>query len=251
MKKLFALVLSCAMMLGLAATAFAADEAATQGEGGAYTADTEIEGPTTAPIIKVMVPTTGSVVVNPYKMNVSFNGEQVTDQILSADQFVLNQSNVDISVSVSITATVGTDVVLSTSALKGTETTKSIYLYFQSKIVEDPTYENADSPDYTAPIFAVDAWGIFDKANSVVLTAAEGKTASLTKYLTIPAATYVYDEDDATVLDHIETNGALAFHLAGAAATAPTVAWTDADTVDVVIAFTFTAVAGTGTTTEG
>lgn len=213
MKKLFALILSCAMMLGLAATAFAEDTVIEDpDENGVYSQETEIEGTTQAPTIKVTVPTTGAVVINPYGMK--YGDDDATDKIISATQFIKNESDVAISITVSVAATPSNDkVVLATSALKGTETTKSVFLYFEIVESEDGSTEP-------------ETWAAYNtkNTNQVVVGSATKPTTK--------AGVHVMDAGD-------EAATFAAFHLAGDVASGSTIPWSEEDTVSVVIAFTF------------
>lgn len=213
MKKLFALVLSCAMLLGLATTAFAADTEVTDpDENGAYGASTEITGETQAPTIKVTVPATGAIIINPYGMEYTpDSGDPSTDKIISAAQFIKNESDVSISVDVTVTGTIPetSKAVLATGALKGTETTKSIFLYFEILEAEDGETEPTWAESYDKTKHVLVAAKATTLKNVVVLAAGD------------EAATYA------------------AFHLTGGVASAPATPWTETDTVDVTVAFTF------------
>ncbi|MBR3704363.1 MAG: hypothetical protein IKM11_02620 [Oscillospiraceae bacterium] len=210
MKKLFALILSCAMVLGLAATAFAEDVTIEDpNESGVYSQETTITGATQAPTIKVTVPSTGDVVINPYGMK--YGADDATDKIISAAQYIKNESNVDISISVTVTGQVdeGSNAVLATAALKGTETTKSVFLYFEILEAVDGETEPTWAEAYSKDLHVIAAAKATTKAGVHVMKAGD------------EAATFA------------------AFHLAGDVASAPATPWADTDTVSVVIAFTF------------
>ena len=217
MKKLFALILSCAMMLGLAATAFADLIEEPDDQTGLYGAETTIEGEVSAPTIKVTVPTSGAVAINPYGMEYTVDGldEAATDKIISPVHVIKNESDVAISIDVSIVGTPAHDeVLLATGALKGTETTKSVFMYFE--IVEIDA-EDAD------PV-----WADFNsKSTNQVVVGTESK----------PAVKVGVHKMDAAASEDAPTFAA--FHLAGDVASKSAKPWTDADTVSVVIAFTF------------
>lgn len=216
MKKLFALVLSCAMMLGLAATAFAEDVTIEDpNESGVYSQETTITGTTQAPTIKVTVPSTGDVVINPYGMK--YGDDDATDKVISAAQFIKNESDVDIAISVTVTGKVdeGSNAVLATAALKGTETTKSVFLYFEILEATDDSTEPTWAEGYNKDLHVIAAAKATTKAGVHTMKAGN------------ETATYA------------------AFHLAGDVASAPATPWADTDTVSVVIAFTFNPVIST------
>ena len=215
MKKLFALLLSCALMLGATTTALAADEEATPDENGVYKIETEIESSVKAPTIKVTVPTTGAVGINPYGMEFEVDGldEAATDKIISPVQFIKNESDVAISVDVSVSATPAEGVTLATAALKGTETTKSVFLYFEIANAEDASTEPTWADAYNA------------KTAGHVIVGTEAKPTVKTGVVQLAAG------DDAATY--------AAFHMAGDVASKSAKPWADTDTVDVKIAFTF------------
>lgn len=199
--KLFTLVLAGVMALSMAVPAFAEE--------------VNITGSTQAPTISITVPTEGTVVINPYRMTVEVEEEEVTDKIISAVQYIVNESDVAVSVSATVTGTVAGEAVLATAALKGTETTKSVFMYLE--VAEATADDGTGDPEWATA---------YDKATHVIVNA---KGTTLSNILTLDAG----DEDPTYA----------AFHLAGDVASAPATAWTDADTVSVKIVFTFNPVA--------
>lgn len=217
-KKLATLALAGAMTLSLAAPAFASGNTETS-----LTQSSAITGTTQAPTIKITVPATGSVVVNPYKMEVLPTGgtagtDEVQDQIVSATQWIENASDVAIKVSAAVSATVSGNAKLATATTVSTKpvTTNSIYLYLEAKPTDDGTTAVAD---WSGAVTAV--------------AAAKGTVKELGTLA----------KGDGT--DAGSTGGYMAYHLAGDAVEAPAVAWTANDKVDVTIAFTFAPVADT------
>lgn len=241
-KKLLSTLLAGAMALSLAVPAFAADETVLTGNGtDGISASTEITGTTQTPILKLTVPDSGSVIVNPYKLTVTpTDGDATTDQIISATQYIKSESNVPIAVSVTVTGKLpesGGEVVLATSALKGTETTKSAFVYFECVQAE----YDLSGGNWNAVTWA----NGFDKAKHAVLST---KGASLSKVVTIPAA----ESADWTASTPTLTKcyGA-AFHLTGSVASTSTKAWTSSDTIGATIAFTFLPQAAAASTSTG
>lgn len=209
-KKLISTALAGVMSLSLAATAFAT---------GALSQSMDITGTTQAPTIKITVPATGTVTVNPYKMEVTVGGDKVTDQIISATQYIENASNVAVKVSAEVTGTPAGNLTLATATTQGTKavTTNSVFMYFEMAVV--------DAGDATP------TWATAYDSKSATQILVGSKAAKKADMLTLAAG----DGSDAA-----SAGGYAAFHLAGDAASTPTTAWVAADKVDVAIAFTFT-----------
>lgn len=212
MKKVLSRILAAALVLSMSVSAFAANVSAPDATTGLYGATNDITGSTQAPNIKVTIPTTGTVVVNPYKMEVNDGTNDVTDQIVSAPQFIKNESNVDIAIDVTTTGEIaqGSAAVFATNNVASTVTTKSVFLYFEIMAATDGS---------TAPTWA-DAYD--SKAVNMVPVAAKATTKK--------------DVIKMGAGDSTETYAA--FHLAGNAASNPTKAWTADDKVNVKVAFT-------------
>ena len=210
-KKLVSTALAGAMALSLSVPAFAADTDLEQ--------STNITGTTQAPTIKITVPATGAVTVNPYKMAVSVGGSDVTDQIISATQYIENASDVALKVSAEVTGTAAGNLAFATASTQGSRapTTNSVFMYFEMVASDDgstePTWATAyDSKAATQILVSTKAT---KKADMLTLAAGTGTAAA-------------------------SAGGYAAFHLAGDAASTPTTAWAAADKADVAIAFTFT-----------
>lgn len=210
-KKLVSTALAGAMALSLSVPVFAADTDLEQ--------STNITGTTQAPTIKITVPATGAVTVNPYKMAVSVGGSDVTDQIISATQYIENASDVALKVSAEVTGTAAGNLAFATASTQGSRapTTNSVFMYFEMVASDDgstePTWATAyDSKATTQILVSTKAT---KKADMLTLAAGTGTAAA-------------------------SAGGYAAFHLAGDAASTPTTAWAAADKADVAIAFTFT-----------
>lgn len=210
-KKLVSTALAGAMALSLSVPVFAADTDLEQ--------STNITGTTQAPTIKITVPATGAVTVNPYKMAVSVGGSDVTDQIISATQYIENASDVALKVSAEVTGTAAGNLAFATASTQGSRapTTNSVFMYFEMVASDDgstePTWATAyDSKAATQILVSTKAT---KKADMLTLAAGTGTAAA-------------------------SAGGYAAFHLAGDAASTPTTAWAAADKADVAIAFTFT-----------
>lgn len=200
------------MALSLAVPAFASGNTATS-----LTQNTEVTGNTEVPTISITVPATAAVIVNPYKMTVQNDaGTDVTDQIVSATQYIKNESDVALKVSTEVTGKPAGTLTLATATTQGTKavTTNSVFMYFE--IGAATADDGTGDPTWAA---AYDS-----KAATQILVGSKAvkKADMLTLGAGDQAATYA------------------AYRLTGDAASAPTTAWTSADKVDVAIAFTFT-----------
>lgn len=217
-RKILAAVLSMSMILGTGMSALAADiETATDG---IYSSG-EISGTTdvTLPIIKVTVPSSlGDVVLNPYQMDVTVGSDTIQEQLLTAEQSIENYSNVGVAVNISsLVAEKGasSEVVFATAALKGTETTKSVFMYME--VVKDgENYKNA----YEAKA-----------ANQALVSLKETKKDNI----------IILDKSSDSASDAVGSTATVAkFKFVGDAATNPAKAWAATDTFTVKMKFTFT-----------
>lgn len=221
-KKIMSTALAGVMALSLSATALAEETDLVQ--------STEIEGSTQTPTISISVPVSGDVILNPYKMSVDVSADQdgselVTSQIISAPEYIKNKTDVALSVSATVTGKVAGEAVFATASTQSGKavTTKSAFVYLE--VIDAGAGADADA---TAPTTVpTDAdWAAYDaKAANQILLAA--KAVSKANMLTVPAVA------DAS-------SSFIAYRLAGDAASSPTKAWTEADTVSATIAFTFT-----------
>lgn len=214
-KKIMSTALAGAMALSLSVPAFAAANSDTSLE-----QNTAITGTTQAPTIKITVPATGAVVVNPYKMSVTPDGGStaVTDQIISATQYIENASDVAVKVSAQVTGTAAGNLAFATASTQTKAvTTNSVFMYFEMVLSDDGTTEPtwADAYDSRSATQILVSTKATKKADMLTLAAGDGSAAA-------------------------STGGHAAFHLAGDAASTPTTAWAATDKADVAIAFTFT-----------
>lgn len=213
MKKIVSAAMALAMAASLTVPAFAATDNTT-----------DITGTTQAPTIAVTVPATGAVTVNPYKMEVTVNSNQVTDQIISAPMYVENSSDVPLVFDVTVTGKKEGNAIFSTTPI-GTKvvTTNSVFMYaeFGAATANDGTGD----PTWAA---AYDS-----KATNQVAISERSTTKKAVVELAANAS---------------GAKNYVAFKLAGDASSQPTTAWTAADKVGATIAFTFTAKAAAATT---
>lgn len=165
------------------------------------------------PEIRVTVPPAMNVVINPYKIPIVIQDKQVGDQIISDPVALKNESEVPLKVSVSIETVIkeGSDMRLrSESTLDQGLTSKTAFIYFEIQAVSDPD-NVAWNEKYDEEKHQVVRPGTRIKKDIVTL-GAEGKPLSYG-----------------------------AFRLTGDCVAAPRSPWTEADRIDVSIAFTFKA----------
>jgi len=178
---------------------------------------TKISAVCRLPEIKVTVPSTGRVYINPYKIPVNIGASENSGQIISLPASIANNSEVPIEVNVTVTGKPksGSTLTLSQTSTKDSdETSKKVFLYFEMQAT-DPgtdlttlTWDSAYNADKHVIINGQ------KKDNIVKLSAAENGKAT--------------------------EGGIGAFHIAGDAVQSPENEWNDTDGVDVDIAFTFT-----------
>ena len=220
-KKILAIALLGAMTLSMNSVAFAADTVVNAPEptSGVYKADVDVSTEVSVPTIKITVPGDTKVAINPYKMAYEMDSVEYTDVLANAEKAIKNESDVAISVSAtaSAKASEGSEVVLATTALKGTETTKSVFAYLE---VAEKTDES------TAAAFA-ESFNT-KAANQLALTTKETtKKGMITLAAGDATATYA------------------GFKILGDAAAKPAKAWTTADKMDISLVFSFDPVLAT------
>lgn len=201
MNKILSAALAGVMALSLMVPAFAAETEVTM-DGLADGATVEVTGTTQTATVKILVPATGEVILNPYELDCTVPGaaSPVQDQIISATQYIVNESNLPVKVSTKVTGTIEGAEFSATSAVA--ETTKKVNLQFGI---------GATSAKDTEP-------GTFD-------------TRALAKTETAFA--------DITMDKKGGTNPAVGYKFSGDASKNPDTPWTTDDVVGATIAFTF------------
>lgn len=239
-KKLACTTLAGLMAVSMTVPAFAAT---ISDIGGLSDIGLDISGSTEVPTISVTVPTTGSVITNPYKLSVDVSAandgsDLTTDQIISATQFIESESNVPLNLSVTATGEIPTEskAVFSTASVANNAklTNKSLFLYLQLKAAT-ASLDASGNVETAAPDFQA-----FDAKTDIVIGA---KQVTKPNILTLDAAR----KEQSGGAD-VTVPAVAGFRLAGDAVTTPTEAWTNKDIVNVKLAFTFTPTATTVTT---
>lgn len=171
------------------------------------------------PVVEVTIPRTGEVFINPYRLPVTIEADETTAQIVSTPSCIENQSEVPISVTVTVTGSVkeGSDMTLTSLATGGEGTRKRAFVYFEIQATD-----TADPPQ-----------SVWDDEYNVERHIIVRTTAKTKKDVVTIGG--VGDEDCFGV-----------FRLAGDCVSFPKVGWTETDGIDVEIVFTFTPLARPG-----
>lgn len=191
------------MALSLCVPAFAADTVLNGVDALAEDATIEVTGTTKTADVKVTVPTTGSIVLNPYELQYEVSqGNNSTDQIISAPQYIVNESDLPIKVSTTVTGTIeGTGEFQATDATAVTNK-KAVHLVFNIGATSNGTTESSSYEDK-----------------------ALAKTAT--------------PFTDITMGEKGGTNPAISFKFTGDAAKNPDSPWTTEDVIGATIVFSF------------
>ncbi len=228
MKKITSMFLALVMALALAVPAFASS------------GTVKVDGSIQLPTINVVLPTTASMVMNPYKMSVKLDPKDpasaVQDQIVSPVMEVKNLSNIDVQVGIKVQGTIKntTDTAPAFKASSAAASTdKEAYIYVAFEIGD-------------AGLDVTDTNG--SGGSTVVLDATEQEVTDFASTASAGNANTLKASAD---LKAPATDGVLGFKFFGDVA--PVTTWTDKDTMAATIAFTFTPVANdpTATTTYG
>lgn len=204
MKKFLSVVLALTMALALCVPAFAADTVLNGVDGLSEGATIEVTGTTQTATVKVTVPAAGEIVLNPYELDYTVAGaaSPVQTQIISAEQYIVNESNLPVKVTTKVTGTIeGGGDFSANSAVA--ETTKKVNLNFG---IGKTTAKDTPASSY--------------------------ETKALSK--TQVAFTDITMDKKGT-----GNNAAIAYKFTGDAAKNPTSAWTTEDVIGATIVFTF------------
>jgi hypothetical protein len=244
-KRILSLVLAGAMAASLAVPAFAAEEAES-------TTNTQlkIDGTYQAVTIAVVVPSAGTVIVDPYSLPVEIGTDASNkaikvdgQQIVTKPVAIKNQSDINLDINVTATPTVKGSLTLTTAPIEDVtkETKNTAFLYLD---VESSTVSGASSAVTAAAIATAwkgTTWTEYstgDNAPTNILALTKSGTAFKGEKIgTLTKATM----NDSTGAFSEYAAGSIAFvNLRGQCAQNPTTAWTTKDGVSVVVAFTFT-----------
>lgn len=129
-KKVLSFIMAV-LMLSLGASAFASGENGT----------TVLTAKCTLPEIRVTVPTSASVIINPTNVPINVGGSVSTDGVISSPSYILNESEVPVRVNVTTSATIGkkSDMRLVMESTKGQDLiTKCVFMYLEMQVTDSP-----------------------------------------------------------------------------------------------------------------
>lgn len=273
-KKLIALALTGVMTLALAAPSFAAETKNATVISGMFE---EIE-------IDVIVPSTGSAVINPFSMPVkivtgkdadgkpTYGAELETAGAISTQPLVaINKSGVALDVGATVTATVKGSLLLGKAAITDSTKTKTAVVYLEAINNEDLGLTGEDKVDYdtlmpetaasgdtlvkgmsaAALVKMFNAWETtsYDftagaKNEGKILAGATAVTKA--KICTLGKTTVTPPEGEETEPTVTVADSAIMlYRLGGDAVKNPSTAWNSKDGVTVNVAFTFSPTTGT------
>lgn len=177
-------------------------------------ASTIIDALCNLPDISVIVPASAEVFINPYKLPLTIESSETTAQIVSTPACIENKSKVPISVSATVTGSIkeGSDMRLtsySTQSPELTLTSKSAFVYFEMQASTGPGSAVWD-PEYDMDKHMVVRNGISKTKKNIAVIAQAGQPKHFGE-----------------------------FRLTGDCVPVPRYPWTEADGIEVEIAFTF------------
>lgn len=215
MKKITSMFLALVMALALTIPAFASS------------GTVKVEGSIQVPTLNVVLPTTASMVMNPYNMSVKLDprdpASAVNDQIISPTMEVKNLSNIGVQVGIKVTGTKGRGDVEFATGSAASSSTKEAYVYVAFEIGNTGLDVADTNGSGTSTVVLSDTeQNVTDFLSTAV--ASDANTLAASADGKAPAA-----------------DGVLGFKFFGD--TAPVTTWTDKDTLAATIAFTFTPVA--------
>ena len=165
------------------------------------------------PVIEVLVPSSGQVIINPYCLPVELDGQTSTDQIVSAPLILENRSTIPVSVSASVTGTVPpySGVSFASAPPMPDSPMKEIFLYAEFHAVPEPAFQPSWSGLYS------------DSTNQLMVGFQSAAKADVLR---------------------LEAGGTAcswgAMRLFGSAAVSPMVPWQAGDDIQATFVFSFT-----------
>jgi hypothetical protein len=217
-RKVLASSLAAIMMLSCTAfSAFAADETASNNAPTASDAEAtqEIEVTTEVktPEIKVTLPTSTKLVINPYKIKVKpyDDATEVATGVVGANMVVTNNGETGVTIGATAAISVPKTVTLASTKLSGTETKATVLVYLEGVTLTG----SSATPTYS---------GVYDSSatNQLLLAAKAGTSPKTILTLAAGSSTATY--------------GAIAFQ--GEAS--PTSDWSSVDSSEISTTLTFT-----------
>lgn len=217
-RKLLALTLAMTTLVGSTMMVSAAD--ITDAEGAATGQEITGESEMSLPVIKVTVPTTADIVINPFQLSYDKDGVTGNSQIISAEQEITNESNVAVAVNVSDlqVKNASEGITITTSAINAKTTNKAALLYLE----------------------VIDATGTFGtgfdakSTSQVAIPKPEGKVIAASKAAIV---TLKAGNETATKAKFKIGGNVVANPVDGEGVSTP---WVDEDSIELGFKFTFT-----------
>jgi hypothetical protein len=248
-KKLLSMALACAMAASLAVPAFAATSTSS-------TATTEnttnrslkVTGAYQAVTIDVVVPTTGTVIIDPYKLPVSIaSGEakaSVQDQqIVTQPMAIKNKSNTTLSMNISTTVLPAGNLKLadSTDAIAeggdlATANAAYIKMFVEPTELAGDNATDADIVQFYADTYADNSWS----GDSLEMTYDSSSKSATTLDPMVNCATLTAAEFESDAFKAYAEGSIAVIAFTGECVQEPTTAWATKDSVTITLAFTFT-----------
>lgn len=201
MKNKLLLCVILALLLSVSAPAFASG-------------NTRIDALCNLPEISVIVPATAEVFINPYRLPLSIESDETTAQIVSTPACIENKSEVPVSVTATLTCALkeGSDMRLYSTTTQDpdmTLTSKTAFVYFEMQAA--PSVDQA----------------VWDSEYD------------MEKHQVVRLGTSRPKKDMVVIAQADQPNHFGAFRLTGDCVAVPRIPWTEADGIEVEIAFTF------------
>jgi hypothetical protein len=234
-KKILSLALAGAMAASLAVPACAATSSNT-------TKVTATYQPVT---IDVVVPTTGTTIINPYGLPVDIGPTGTVVQVKGAQlvnkpMLLKNKTSTKLNVSVSATASVTGAFTFATAAIedfsKDTKNDGFVYLAFAAN-TELTGAETALTDAAVATAYSKVTWPEYDEEKNIALKAT---TTAITKSDVAVLGAATMDTTDTTKFSAYTADSIVYFGMCGQVSQTPKTAWVAKDGFVANIAFTFT-----------
>jgi hypothetical protein len=254
-KRILSLTLAGVMAASLSIPAFAANKEVGLTDGTPTTSSgataTEVSGAYKEIEIKVSVPTTGNVQINPYGLPVEITtsagdpavmkGKQITSQPM----YISNEGSVDLSVGATVTTKngEGSGITFASAAPTSKSTDKEAFVYLELKqattTTATSTIEDAENDSIIRE--CADWTSTYNKSQCLVLNTDEAQ--SMKGMATLKAFTAEVKEDTSknisAVAAHYGAGSIVLFRLAGSVVQEPETAWSTDDTFTASIAWSF------------
>lgn len=225
-------IISAVLAMAMTVTSFSmvmAEPNVSGMDGAAGGADVAATGKINLPTISITVPTTASLVVNPFQMAYDKDGVKGSDQIVSVKQDIASDSDVAVAVNVSALKATPAEGITIVQATAAKATAKSAYIALAIGDAEGTDALATSYADIQAQV----------KSKKAVLVAAKNDAtgASLANAYVIPAKTTATQKASFILTGDVNANPT---KKGADGKTMEADPWTAADTINVGFKFTFT-----------